>query len=291
MTRVGELVASLPGLPGVGQDPVHGPLRGEVGAFVEQGGDHFRWGGVDEPGRVQHGTDGLAFSVRQGPRRPRSRAAGRWEGRWPPTPVERRPREPQRPAGLGSAKVGRDRLDGGHQVALCSSSLAGSSGMPSSSETFPWISMIFSAWARRVARRSFARRSRSTSTRVGSAGFRPRVRARAWSAPASRWRRQSTRWEEYSRSRRSNAPIWPGWVQRSASRRMASLYSALKRRRLAFSGTSGSGGLGIPPRSTLVRGGVIVTVMSWVLPLALVSEYRGWSVSAHAGREGWPASK
>ena len=26
--------------------------------------------------------------------------------------------------------------------------------------------------------------------------------------------------------------------------------------------------------------------MSWVLPLALVSEYRGWSVSAHAGREG-----
>src|SRR5512132_3314561 len=43
---------------------------------------------------------------------------------------------------------------------------------------------------------------------------------------------------------------------------MASLYSALKRRRLAFSGTSGSGGPDIPPGSTLVRGAVIVTVMS-----------------------------
>src|SRR5215216_427127 len=169
---------------------------------------------------------------------------------------------------MGGAKVGRDRIDGGHELALCSSSLAGSSGMPSSSETFPWISMIFSAWARRVARHSFARRSRSTSTRVGSAGFRPRVRARAWSAPASRWRRQSTRWEEYSRSRRSNAPISPGSVQASASRTMASLYSALKRRRLAFSGTSGSGGLGMASGSTLAWGAVIVTVMSWEYSLS-----------------------
>jgi hypothetical protein len=41
MTRVGELVASLAGLPGVGQDAIHGPLRGEVGALIQQGGDHL----------------------------------------------------------------------------------------------------------------------------------------------------------------------------------------------------------------------------------------------------------
>src|SRR6266487_6913234 len=41
MARMGELVASLAGLPGVGQDRVHGPLRGEVDALVEQGGDHL----------------------------------------------------------------------------------------------------------------------------------------------------------------------------------------------------------------------------------------------------------
>jgi hypothetical protein len=49
---------------------------------------------------------------------------------------------------------------------------------------------------------------------------------------------------------------------------MARLYSALKRRRLAFSGTSGPGGLGMPPGSTLVRGAVIGTIMSWKYSLS-----------------------
>src|SRR5215216_2080769 len=49
---------------------------------------------------------------------------------------------------------------------------------------------------------------------------------------------------------------------------MASLYSALKRRRLAFSGTSGSGGLGMASGSTLAWGAVIVTVMSWEYSLS-----------------------
>ena len=61
-------------------------------------------------------------------------------------------------------------------------------------------------------------------------------------APASRWRRQSTRWEEYRPSRRSRAPICPGSVAVSASFRIASLYSAVNLRRLGRSGTSGSGG-------------------------------------------------
>ena len=67
----------------------------------------------------------------------------------------------------------------------------------------------------------------------------------AWPVPSAtpsrRARRHSVRCEEYSPSRRSNAAIWPGSWHPSASFRIPSLYSALNCRRLAFSGTSGSG--------------------------------------------------
>jgi hypothetical protein len=45
-------------------------------------------------------------------------------------------------------------------------------------------------------------------------------------------------------------------------------------------------GLGMTPGSTLIPGAVTVTVMSWEAPSHLVSESRGRSVSAHAGKEG-----
>src|SRR5512132_2881384 len=67
---------------------------------------------------------------------------------------------------------------------------------------------------------------------------------------------------------------------------MASLYSALKRRRLAFSGTSGSGGLGIPPGSTLIRGAVIVTVMSWECSLSPSSVIDGVECLSSCWQEG-----
>src|SRR5215218_6910993 len=60
---------------------------------------------------------------------------------------------------------------------------------------------------------------------------------------------------------------------------MASLYSALKRRRLAFSGTSGSAGLGMASGSTLAWGAVIVTVMSWEYSLSPSSVIDGGGVS------------
>jgi hypothetical protein len=66
---MGELVAPFPGLAGLGQDPVHGPLGSKIDALVEQGGDHLGRGDIDEPGCVQQLTDGLAFGVRQRPRR------------------------------------------------------------------------------------------------------------------------------------------------------------------------------------------------------------------------------
>jgi hypothetical protein len=57
------------------------------------------------------------------------------------------------------------------------------------------------------------------------------LKASSW--PCSRWRRQVVMCDEYSPSRRSRAPISPGSLQASASVRMRSLYSVLKRLRLA----------------------------------------------------------
>ena len=64
---------------------------------------------------------------------------------------------------------------------------------------------------------------------------------KAWRTPASRSRRQVATSEEYKPSRRSSAPIPPEPLAWSASARMRCLYSAVKRRRLAWATTSGSG--------------------------------------------------
>ena len=56
--------------------------------------------------------------------------------------------------------------------------------------------------------------------------------------PRSWARRHSTRLDEYSPSRRSRAPISPGFVQAAASSRIFRLYSAVNRRRRGFEATS-----------------------------------------------------
>ena len=70
-------------------------------------------------------------------------------------------------------------------------------------------------------------------------GFWPRLASRtlvtsAFSSPPARWRRHSVRWDEYSPSRLSNAPMAPGWRLWSTSARMRSLYSALNVRASAL---------------------------------------------------------
>src|SRR5665213_3090394 len=65
--------------------------------------------------------------------------------------------------------------------------------------------------------------------------------ARAWRTPASRSRRQVVSKDEYSPSRRSSAPTPPEPLAWSAFVKMWCLYSAVKRRRLAWATTSGSG--------------------------------------------------
>ena len=101
--------------------------------------------------------------------------------------------------------------------------------------------MIVSArWSFRCSRR-FSLSSCFTRGSI-SRGFGPRRRARiSWSAPCSRCRRQLVSSDEYNPSRRSSAPSSPGFLQASACVRMRSRYSAGKRRRWTFAGTSGSG--------------------------------------------------
>ena len=85
--------------------------------------------------------------------------------------------------------------------------------------------------------------SRSFSLATGSRRrpWGPRALANACNEPSRRARRQAVSCEEYRPSRRSKAPTSPGARQASASSRIRSFSCALKCRRLALSGTSGSG--------------------------------------------------
>ena len=80
--------------------------------------------------------------------------------------------------------------------------------------------------------------------------FGPRSRPRPAAAPggpAWRWRRHVRRCAAYRPSRRRRGPSGPGALQASAAARLRALSAAVQRRRLACSGTSGSGALGISP--------------------------------------------
>src|SRR5690606_605878 len=77
-----------------------------------------------------------------------------------------------------------------------------------------------------------------------SSGFgfgRPRGWPSAARVPSSRYLRHAESSEEYSPSRRSNAPTLSGLVQASAPWTILSLYSVEKRRRRDRSTSSGSG--------------------------------------------------
>src|SRR3954470_22275874 len=101
------------------------------------------------------------------------------------------------------------------------------------------------------------------------------VAAPGASSPRSRACRHVVRWDEYSPSRRSSAPISPGPLQASASFTIFLLYSTVNARRLAFSVTS----------VTSPRDDIAVAVMVGSL-LALLVKLQGASCLTHVGREG-----
>src|SRR5207244_6819712 len=111
----------------------------------------------------------------------------------------------------------------------------------------------------------------STTRRAG-----PRFVGAPASSPRSRAARHVVRCEEYSPSRRSNAPIAPGVLQASASRTILRLYSTVNRRRVAFATTS----IADPPRAC---SNALIALRSC---LALDSKLPGGHCLTHIGREG-----
>jgi len=103
--------------------------------------------------------------------------------------------------------------------------------------------MMMAALRNSSVRRAFSFWSFWTSSWTGSRlDFGPRFwGVSAWPTTASRSRRHAVNVEEYNPSRRSKAPIVPEPFACSASDTMRCLYSAVKRRRLAWATTSGSG--------------------------------------------------
>ena len=79
------------------------------------------------------------------------------------------------------------------------------------------------------------------ASRFPPEGFGPRFFASSRSDPPRAAFRHPDRCELYSPSRRSSRPTSPGVSQASARSTIANLYSAVKRRLVAFADTSGSG--------------------------------------------------
>src|SRR5450759_2545008 len=160
-----------------------------------------------------------------------------------------------------------------------------------SAETFPWTAITFSARVSRASSRPTVARRRSFSATSGWAALGPRDRPRASRPPSARRRRQSVTWLPYRPSRRRMAPLEPGVVARSSSSRMATLYAAVKRRRVGRSATSGSGSLSIDQACAPGRGRAGEMAMTGTPPYPPSFSDQGRpGVSPNLGREGIPSS-
>src|SRR5439155_3458665 len=159
-----------------------------------------------------------------------------------------------------------------------------SNGAPSRAASFFGTSTSASARSARLLWRPTSRSSSAIflSRGSGATTFGPRFFADSpSSSPRSRAARHVVRSEAYSPSRRSSAPISPGRVQRSASRTIRRLYSAVNRRRSAFATTSTSGlsapgaapAVGAPAGKTPValRAPSVSPALSITSPLAFFS--------------------
>ena len=118
-----------------------------------------------------------------------------------------------------------------------------------------------------------------TVARHRPAGRGPLARPRASRPPRARSLRHSVMWLLYRPSRRMTAPLAPGAVAWSTSSRIATLYAALKRRRIGHSGTSGSGIRSIGEGCTPDLGSAAEIAMSGNLGPCPRSVKRGCGVS------------
>src|SRR4029077_15935766 len=154
-----------------------------------------------------------------------------------------------------------------------------SSSIPKISEIFFCSSTIPSA---RSARRLSRLLSRSNSRTRSANGFFSRrcgprfLDDRPASSPCSLCLRQFVKFDQYKPSRLSSAPISPGRLQRSASRKTFSLYSAVNRRRSAWAKTSTSVKDFVPS----------LAVSTFHSLLALFTKLLAGKCLIHIGREG-----
>src|SRR5213594_4227036 len=187
-------------------------------------------------------------------------------------------------------------------------SLLSGSWIPRISESFFWTAMMASARSTRAERRAISRALATSSRSRGSGAdvLGPRFFGESPAiSPRSRAARQALRLEEYTPSRLSRAPSSPG-RQASACFRIFRLYSAVNRRRLGLSETSGSGA---DPKAPAAGGASAETPVALRAPSvpaapripskdsncgifidlnlpALLTKLQGGQCLTHVGREG-----
>src|SRR5437867_2711365 len=298
---VTELIAPLANLLVLGKDAVHRALRAEVVPLVEKRGIDLSRRVINEARFVEDLQGAPSFLLRQGPTRcpPAVRAVARAE-----RAVVRGPGETHRGTG------GRDTEPGTHVGDGVDHGLSSLSGrrIPRISESFFWTSIRASARSARAERRAISR-SLAASSRSRGSGIcvlGPRFfGASPASSPRSRAERQAVRLEEYTPSLLSRAPSSPG-RQASACFRIFRLYSAVNRRRLGLSETSGSGA---DPKAPAAGGASAETPVALRAPSvpaapripskdsncgifidlnlpALLTKLQGGQCLTHVGREG-----
>src|SRR5213594_4098603 len=231
-----ELVALLANLLALGEDAVHRALRAEVLPLVEKRRIDLRRRAIDESRFVENREGALSFLPREGPARRPSTVR----------PVARADRAVVRGPGEAHRSTGwRDTEPGVHVGDSVDHGLSSLSGrrIPRICESFFWTSIRASARSARAERRAISRSlaASSRSRGSGAAALGPRFFGdNPASSPRSRAARQAVRLEEYTPSLLSRAPSSPG-RHASACLRIFRLYSAVNRRRLGLSETSGSG--------------------------------------------------
>src|SRR5438876_3248301 len=264
-----QLLAPLAHLLVRRQHTIHRAFGAEVLPGVEQRGVDLGRGEIHEARLMQHGENraALAGAERAGRGTPRRRSA-----LGPPPAVVGRARQPERRTRGGDAQPRSDLGDRCHHEGSVVT------GVPSNAATCFCRATRASARSARFCHRlisracsaSFLSRG-STTRRAGPRGF-----AAPASSPRSRAARHVVRCEEYSPSRRNNAPTAPGVLQPSASRTIFRLYSTVNRRRVAFATTS----IAAPPRAC---SNALIALRSC---LALDTKLPGGHCLTHIGREG-----
>src|SRR5207244_4803023 len=192
-----------------------------------------------------------------------------------PTPtVVGGPRQAERGARGRDAQPRSDLGDRRHHE------VSPANGVPSNAATCFCSSTSASARSARFCHRLISRACSASLLSRGSTTRRagPRFVGAPASSPRSRAARHVVRCEEYSPSRRSNAPIAPGVLQPSAPRTIFRLYSTVNRRRVAFATTS----IADPPRAC---SHALIALQSC---LALDTKLPGGHCLTHIGREGSP---